>query len=123
MQKQTLYWYRNGCSNKVEINCFWLNAYPVKKTDPNRHTPAFITESECLISDFDQWKSLIEESEDCSFSKMTGDKIISETGVTVKYLQCNRGGSNRKSGEGTRRGRMQGNSIFNENASLICNAE
>ena len=50
----------------------------------------------------------MEEKEDCSFSKMTGDKIIAETGATVKYLQCNREGSNRRSGEGTLRGRMQG---------------
>ena len=110
MQKQALQWCRNGYSNRIEIHCFCLSDHSVKS-----HTQVVIlhTESECWISDFDQGKSLIKEREDCSFSKMTGDKITAESGVITKYLQCNRGGSNRRSREGTRRGQMQGSCIFN----------
>ena len=61
------------------------------------------------ISDFEQWKSVMEEKEDCSFSKLTGDKRNPETGITVKYFQCNRGGSVKTKGEGSRRGKTQGN--------------
>lgn len=54
----------------------------------------------------------MEESEDCTFSKVTGDKVNHKTGVTVKYFQCNRGGTKRKTKEGSRREKMQGTTIL-----------
>ena len=109
----------------VEIHGFWLSDHPIKNhTLPSN--ACLHTEREWFISDFDQWKSLIGETEDCSFSKMTGDKIVAETGVITKYLQCNRGGSNRRGREGTRRGRIQGNCIFTvpyESMSFIFNTK
>lgn len=44
---------------------------------------------------------------------MTGDKVHPETGVTVRYFQCNRGGTNRKQGQGIRGERMQGEYLYN----------
>ena len=45
-------------------------------------------------------------------AKMTGDLRNLKTGVTVKYFQCNWGGSSRKNGEGSRRGKKQSNYLF-----------
>ena len=53
----------------------------------------------------------MEESEECSFTKVTGDKVNHDSGVTLKYFQCNRGGTKRKTKEGSRRGEMQGRTV------------
>ena len=50
--------------------------------------------------------------EDCTFSKVTGDKVNHKTGITVKYFQCNRGGTKRKTKEGSRWEKMQGTTIL-----------
>ena len=70
---------------------------------------SFSCNSHVMSSDFEQWKSIMKEKEDCSFPKLTGYKRNPETGITVKYSQCNRGGSVKTKGEGSRRGKTQGN--------------
>lgn len=45
--------------------------------------------------EFASWKNMVEEEEECSFIKSTGDKK-NDKGLTVTYFQCNRGGSYRK---------------------------
>lgn len=50
----------------------------------------------------------MEESEECSFTKVTGDKVNHDNKVILKYFQCNRGGTKRKTKEGSQRGKMQG---------------
>lgn len=65
-----------------------------------------------MFVEFEQWKTTIENEQQCSFVKLTGNKK-NEKGDVVKYFQCNRGGSYRKAqqkvdGKRSRRLKSQG---------------
>ena len=62
-----------------------------------------------LISlEFEQWKSTVEELEDCTYVKATGKKKDPKKGGEVHYFQCNRGGEYRPKGKGHRKLKSQG---------------
>ncbi|XP_068760070.1 uncharacterized protein [Montipora capricornis] len=52
-----------------------------------------------MPKEFEQWKTQLEESEDCSFVKSIGDKEIH--GVKIIYFQCNRSGAIRSATDET----------------------
>lgn len=59
--------------------------------------------------EFNQWKVRLEETENCSFVKSTGEKQDLKGDARVQYFQCNRSGIAREATKtGKRREKSQG---------------
>ncbi|XP_048586956.1 uncharacterized protein LOC116617196 [Nematostella vectensis] len=71
---------------------------------------------------FQSWKQNTESSCKCSFVKSTGDKYQKDSGTTIKYFKCNRGGKHRSVVKGPRRTKTQGSCKMESNCTASLTA-